>query len=160
MHPRTHMYMYIYIYTNLLSTSIHGYQEKEKKSQNLEITISRITAWGKRKKNLWGKKNKEKVHFVTPFEKNQRYAVRWSVLDTLRSRFRRNCSRIVPTRDLIYIYIYIYIVKRKKQIKLPNSQLCFTKHPPPILKKSTKRIHKLLKSRNENNAAWKCKVAL
>ena len=31
------------------------------------------------------------------------------MLDTLRSRFRRNCSWIVPTRDLIYMYIYIYI---------------------------------------------------
>ena len=33
-----------------------------------------------------------------------------SVLGTLRSRFRRNCGRIVPTRDSIYIYIYIYII--------------------------------------------------
>ena len=26
-----------------------------------------------------------------------------------KSRLRRNRSRIVPTRDLIYIYIYIYV---------------------------------------------------
>ena len=43
-----YIYIYIYIYTNLLSTSIHGYQEKEKKKQNLEMTIFRITAWGKK----------------------------------------------------------------------------------------------------------------
>ena len=64
-------YIYIYIYTILLSTSIHSYQEKEKKRQNLEITLSRITARGKKKKNYFGKKNNERANFVTPVEKNQ-----------------------------------------------------------------------------------------
>ena len=55
------MTIYIYIFTNLLSTSIHGYQEKEKKNrENLEITISRITAWGKKKKNFGEKKKKKR----------------------------------------------------------------------------------------------------
>ena len=39
--------------------------------QNLEITISRITAWRKKKKKSFGKKNKEKATFVTPVEKNR-----------------------------------------------------------------------------------------
>ena len=31
------------------------------------------------------------------------YIYIWSVLDTLRSKFRRNCSRIVPTHDVISV---------------------------------------------------------
>ena len=42
--------LYIYIFTNLLSTSIHGYQKKEKAHQEQEIKISRITARAKKKK--------------------------------------------------------------------------------------------------------------
>ena len=54
----------IYIFTNLISTSIHGYQKKKKKEkkrkkkrkkknrQEQEIKISRITARGKQKKIL------------------------------------------------------------------------------------------------------------
>ena len=39
------------MFTNLLSTSIHGYQEKRKKPcQEQEIKISRITARGKKEK--------------------------------------------------------------------------------------------------------------
>ena len=30
-HTHTHTHTYIYIFTNLLSTSLHGYQEKRKK---------------------------------------------------------------------------------------------------------------------------------
>ena len=47
---RNYSYIHIYIYTNLLSTSIHGYQEKslKKNRQELEIIISRITARGKK----------------------------------------------------------------------------------------------------------------
>ena len=61
----------IYIYTNLLSTSIHGYQAKRKKNrQEQEIKISRITARGKKEKNIIGQKE-EKANFVTPVEKNQ-----------------------------------------------------------------------------------------
>ena len=74
-----YIYIYIYIFTSLLSTSIHGYQEKEKKNyQNLEITISRIPAWGKKKKIFSGKK-KEMANFITPvLKKIKRYAVSWS----------------------------------------------------------------------------------
>ena len=62
--------IYIYIFTNLLSTSIHGYQEKRKKKhQYLEIIISRITARVKKKK-ITGQK-KEKANFVNPVEKYQ-----------------------------------------------------------------------------------------
>ena len=69
--PSPYIYIYIYIFTNLLSTSIHGYQEKRKKKrQDLDIIISWITARGKRKKYHRTKK-KEKANFVTPVEKNQ-----------------------------------------------------------------------------------------
>ena len=61
------LYIYIYIY-QLLSTSIHVYHEK-KKSQNLEITISRITAGKKINKDI--REKKEKANFVAPVEKNQ-----------------------------------------------------------------------------------------
>ena len=65
------IYIYIYIFTNLLSTSIHGYQEKRKKTrQEQEIKISRITDWEKKKKYHRTKK-KEKANSVTPVEKNQ-----------------------------------------------------------------------------------------
>ena len=55
----------------MLSTSIHGYQEKEKKTQNLEITISRITAWGEKEKNFFSSHQLKK-------KKIKRYAVSWS----------------------------------------------------------------------------------
>ena len=59
-----HVYIYIYILTNLLSTSIHGDIEKEKK--NAKIQIYKIS------NHLSGvKKKKEKANFVTPVEKNQ-----------------------------------------------------------------------------------------
>ena len=49
-----YIYIYIDIFTNLISTSIHGYQKKRKKKTRLEqeMKISRITARGKRKKIL------------------------------------------------------------------------------------------------------------
>ena len=51
-----YIYIYIYIFTNLLSTSIHGYQEKNHQEQ--EIKISRITARGK-KENIIGQKKRK-----------------------------------------------------------------------------------------------------
>ena len=70
--------IYIYIFTNLISTSIHGYQKKRKKTrQEQEIKISRITARGKRKKYYWTKRKKR----PTPshqLKKIKRYAVSWS----------------------------------------------------------------------------------
>ena len=48
-----------------------------------------------------------------------------SVLGTLRSHFRWNYSRIVPTRELIYIYIYIYTNSLIKQPTLS----CYTNFP-------------------------------
>ena len=56
------IYIYIYIYrykifTNLLSTSITGYQEKKKKTRReQEIKISRITVRGEKRKNIMGQK--------------------------------------------------------------------------------------------------------
>ena len=87
---RLYIYIYTYIYilyiyiqtlyilfTNLLSTSIHGYQEI-KPRQEQEIRISRITAQGKKKKKYHRtKKTKQKktkknenANSVTPVEKN------------------------------------------------------------------------------------------
>ena len=64
------IYIYIYIFTNLLSTSIHGYQEKEKKTPEFrDNNIPNHCLGGKEKKN-WGK-NKERANFVTSVEKNQ-----------------------------------------------------------------------------------------
>ena len=56
------------IFTNLLSTSIHGYQEKNPpgtRDKNLKSQPG-----GKKKKNIIGQ-IKEKAKFVTPIEKNQ-----------------------------------------------------------------------------------------
>ena len=68
-------FIYIYIYTNLLSTSIHGYQEKRKETrQEQEIKISRITARGEKRKKISLEKIKnkqEKTNSVTPVENNQ-----------------------------------------------------------------------------------------
>ena len=58
----------------MLSTSIHGYQKKRKKTrQEQEIKISRITAQGKKKKyHTTKKKKKEKAKSATPVEKKSR----------------------------------------------------------------------------------------
>ena len=72
------MHAYIHIY--LLNYNLPAFtvtRKKKRKRQNLEITISRITAWGKKEKFFW-EKNKEKANFVTPVEKIARYAFRWS----------------------------------------------------------------------------------
>ena len=55
--------------TNLLSTSIHGDKEKEKKRQNSEITNLESLP-GEKRKRLSGEK-KKKSNFVTPVEKSQ-----------------------------------------------------------------------------------------
>ena len=66
-----YMYIYIYIFTNLLSTSIHGYQEKRKKktSGTRDKNISNHRP-GEKRKNIIGQK-KEKANSVTPVKKNQ-----------------------------------------------------------------------------------------
>ena len=70
--------IYIYIFTNLISTSIHGTRKKQKKTgQEQEIKVSRITAQGKKKKNL-GVKKKEKANLVRLLEKNQGVRSQWS----------------------------------------------------------------------------------
>ena len=54
-----YIYIYIYIFTNLISTNIHGYQKKRKKTrQEQEIKISRITAQEKKKKYYRTKRKK------------------------------------------------------------------------------------------------------
>ena len=65
------IYIYTYIYTNLLSTSIHGYQAKRKKKPpgKRDENISNPRP-GEKRKNIIGQK-KEKANFVTPVEKNQ-----------------------------------------------------------------------------------------
>ena len=65
----TNIYIYIYILTNLLSTSIHGGKEKEKKRPEFRDNKFRIIAWGKKKKIIGEKKGK--ANFITPVEKNQ-----------------------------------------------------------------------------------------
>ena len=78
----THIYIYIYIFTNLLSTSIHGYQEKRKKKrQESEIKISRIIAQRKKEKISSDKKKKKKKKRPNPshqLKKIKRYAISWS----------------------------------------------------------------------------------
>ena len=65
-----HLSIYIYIYTNLLSTSIYGYQKKEQE-------ISRITAREK-KKNIIGQKERKSQTRHTSWKKIKRYAISWS----------------------------------------------------------------------------------
>ena len=70
---------YIYIFINVLSTSIHGYQEKRKKKKKTlpgtrDKNISNHRP-GEKRKNIIGKKKEEKANYVTPVEKNQ---VSWS----------------------------------------------------------------------------------
>ena len=69
-----YIYIYIYIYIYLLTYYLLAFtvtRKKKKKRQNLEITISWITAWGEKGKKFWGGKKKEKANFITPVEKNQ-----------------------------------------------------------------------------------------
>ena len=99
--------IYIYIYTNLLSTSIHGYQEKKEKSprQEQEIKISRIIARGK--KNIIGqkkKKKKEKANSVTPVEKNQEICsqlVKRKIKPTVK-RYNASITRVLNTSGANY----------------------------------------------------------
>ena len=72
-HTYTLIYIYIYIFTNLLSTSIHGYQEKRKKKKTLPGTRDKNISNhrpGEKRKNIIGQK-KEKANSVAPVEKNQ-----------------------------------------------------------------------------------------
>ena len=74
------VYIYIYIFTNLLSTSIHGYQEKRKKNPpgTRDKKISRITARGKKKKYHRTKNKKKRPTPSHQLKKIKRYAVSWS----------------------------------------------------------------------------------
>ena len=60
-----YIYIYIYIFTNLLSTSIHGDKEKEKKTPEFRDNKSRITAWGKKKKIIGRKKKKSQLRHTS-----------------------------------------------------------------------------------------------
>ena len=51
--------------------------KRKKTRQNLEITISRITAWGKKTKNYFGKKIKKRPTSSHQLKKIKRYAVCW-----------------------------------------------------------------------------------
>ena len=74
--------IYIYIYLYLLTSYLPAFmvtRKKKKNCQDLEITISRITAWGKMKKKiLLGKEIKKKPTSSRQLKKIKRYAVRWS----------------------------------------------------------------------------------
>ena len=61
----------MYLLTYYLPAFTVTRKKKKKKHQNLEITISRITAWGKKKNNFFGGKKKEKANFVKLVEKNE-----------------------------------------------------------------------------------------
>ena len=62
-----YIYIYIYIFPNLISTSIHGYQKKEKKHQEQEIKYLESPPGGK----ILLDKKKEKANPVTPIEKDK-----------------------------------------------------------------------------------------
>ena len=68
----------MYIFTNLLSTSIYGYQKKERKNaRNKRYKYLESSPGGKRKKNHRTKRKKR----PTPshqLKKIKRYAVSWS----------------------------------------------------------------------------------
>ena len=104
-HTHTHTLIYIYIFTYLLSPSIHGYQEKRKKNrQEQEIKISRITARGKKEKNIIGQKKKEKANSVTPVEKKSRdiQSVGQKKNKTHRKRCNATITRVLNTSGANY----------------------------------------------------------
>ena len=73
-----YIYIYTYIFTNLISTSIHGTRKKEKKTrQEQEIRVSRIAAWGKKKK-YYRSKRKKRPNSSDLLKKIKGYAVSWS----------------------------------------------------------------------------------
>ena len=67
-----YIYIYIYIYiTNLLSTSIHGYQEKRKKNPPGTRDKNILNHCpGEKEKNIIGQKKRKMANSVTPVEKN------------------------------------------------------------------------------------------
>ena len=70
-----YIYIYIYIFTNLLSTSIHGFQEKENKTPEFRDNNISDRCLGKKNRG----KKKEKANFVIPVKKKIKgYAVSWS----------------------------------------------------------------------------------
>ena len=76
---RAEKFVYIYIFANQLSTSIHSYQEKRQKTrQEQEIKISRITARGKKLKNIIGQKKEKRQTPSHQLKKVKRYGVSWS----------------------------------------------------------------------------------
>ena len=77
-----YIYIYIYIFTNLLSTSIYGYQEKRKKKPPRNRDNNILNYRPVEIKYIIGekiKRKKEKANFVTPVAKKiKRYAISWS----------------------------------------------------------------------------------
>ena len=76
---RVYIYIYIYIFTNLLSTSIHGCQEKEKKNPpgTRDNNISNHHP-GEKRKNIIGQRKKKRPTPSHQLKKIKRYAVSWS----------------------------------------------------------------------------------
>ena len=75
----TYLYIYTYILTNLLSTSIHGDKEKEKKTlPEFRDNKSRTNAWGKKEKDYREKKKKKRPTSSHQLKKIKRYAISWS----------------------------------------------------------------------------------
>ena len=68
----------MYILTNLLSTTIHGDKEKEKKNKNSEITNLESLHGEKKKKVMGSKKRRGQLRHTTWKKKNERYSISWS----------------------------------------------------------------------------------
>ena len=69
-----YIYIFIYLFTNLLSTSIHGYQEKRRKNrQEQEIKYLESPSGGKKKKYHRTKKKRPTLSYQ--LKKIKRYAV-------------------------------------------------------------------------------------
>ena len=93
--------IYIYIFTNLISTSIHGTEKKNKKNlaRNKRKKYLESPPRGKRN-NFWVKK-KEKANLVRPLEKNQGIRGQWSKENqkTLRESCNATITKVLNTRQ-------------------------------------------------------------
>ena len=90
------IYIHIYIFTNLLSTSIHGYQKKRKKTPpgTRDKNISNHHPGEKEKISL--DKKKEKANPVIPVEKNMQ-SVGQKKNKTHRQRCNATITRVLNT---------------------------------------------------------------
>ena len=93
-----YIYIYTYIFTNLISTSIHGYQKKRKKPcQEHEIKISRITARGKKKKYHRTKRKKTPTPSHSWKKSRDMQSVGQKKTKTLRKHCNATITRVLNT---------------------------------------------------------------